>query len=59
MYYSDDDNDYGRNAAFELSHILADDPGRPALRAVADRPVITKAQELFGFRCAVGLEEGL
>jgi hypothetical protein len=23
------------------------------------RSVITKAQELFGFRCAVGLEEGI
>jgi len=23
------------------------------------RPVITKAEELFGFRCDVGLEEGI
>ena len=54
MYYSDDDNDDGRSAVFAVKYLprTQDDP-------MCRRPVITKAQELFGFRCAVGLEEGL
>ena len=40
--------------AFEVKYLprTQDDP-------MCRRPVITKAQELFGFRCAVGLEEGI
>jgi hypothetical protein len=53
MYYGDDDNDDGRSAVFAVKYLprTQDDP-------MCRRPVITKAQELFGFRCAVGLEEG-
>jgi UDP-glucuronate decarboxylase len=40
--------------AFEVKYLprTQDDP-------MCRRPVITKAQELFGFRCDVGLEEGI
>jgi UDP-glucuronate decarboxylase len=43
-----------RSAAFAVKYLprTQDDP-------MCRRPVITKAQELFGFRCAVGLEEGI
>ena len=43
-----------RSGAFEVKYLprTQDDP-------MCRRPVITKAQELFGFRCAVGLEEGI
>ena len=43
-----------RSAAFELKYLprTQDDP-------MCRRPVITKAQELFGFRCDVRLEEGI
>ena len=43
-----------RSAAFEVTYLprTQDDP-------MCRRPVITKAQELFGFRCDVGLEEGI
>ena len=45
-------DDYG--SAFEVTYIprTQDDP-------MCRRPVITKAQELFGFNCTVGLEEGI
>jgi UDP-glucuronate decarboxylase len=48
----DDGNDDG--AAFEVTYLrrTQDDP-------MCRRPVITKAEELFGFRCDVGLEEGI
>jgi len=41
-------------AAFAVKYLprTQDDP-------MCRRPVITKAEELFGFRCAVGLEEGI
>lgn len=47
----DDDDD---GAAFAVKYLprTQDDP-------MCRRPVITKAEELFGFRCAVGLEEGI
>ena len=43
-----------RSAAFEVTYLpkTQDDP-------MCRRPVITKAEELFGFRCDVGLEEGI
>ena len=43
-----------RSAAFAVKYLprTQDDP-------MCRRPVITKAQELFGFRCDVGLEEGI
>ena len=42
------------DGAFEVKYLpkTQDDP-------MCRRPVITKAQELFGFRCDVGLEEGI
>ena len=42
------------NSAFEVKYLprTQDDP-------MCRRPVITKAQELFGFSCTVGLEEGI
>ena len=42
------------NGAFEVKYLprTQDDP-------MCRRPVITKAQELFGFSCVVGLEEGI
>lgn len=42
------------NGAFEVKYIsrTQDDP-------MCRRPVITKAEELFGFECKVGLEEGI
>ena len=42
------------DAAFAVKYLprTQDDP-------MCRRPVITKAQELFGFRCDVGLEEGI
>ena len=42
------------NFAFAVKYLprTQDDP-------MCRRPVITKAEELFGFRCAVGLEEGI
>jgi UDP-glucuronate decarboxylase len=48
----DDDDD--RSAAFAVKYLpkTQDDP-------MCRRPVITKAEELFGFRCAVTLEEGI
>jgi nucleoside-diphosphate-sugar epimerase len=53
----DDDGNDGRSndgAAFAVKYLprTQDDP-------MCRRPVITKAQELFGFRCDVGLEEGI
>lgn len=44
----------GGGGAFAVKYLprTQDDP-------MCRRPVITKAQELFGFRCAVGLEEGI
>lgn len=47
----DDDNS---NGAFAVKYLprTQDDP-------MCRRPVITKAQELFGFNCVVGLEEGI
>jgi UDP-glucuronate decarboxylase len=44
----------GGGGAFEVKYLprTQDDP-------MCRRPVITKAQELFGFRCDVGLEEGI
>ena len=44
----------GDDAAFAVKYLprTQDDP-------MCRRPVITKAQELFGFSCAVGLEEGI
>jgi nucleoside-diphosphate-sugar epimerase len=46
-----DDDD---GAAFAVKYLprTQDDPK-------CRRPVITKAEELFGFRCDVGLEEGI
>lgn len=46
------DGDYG--GSFEVKYLprTQDDP-------MCRRPVITKAQELFGFECKVGLEEGI
>jgi len=43
-----------RSAAFAVKYLprTQDDP-------MCRRPVITKAQKLFGFRCDVGLEEGI
>jgi UDP-glucuronate decarboxylase len=51
---SGSDGDDDRSAAFEVTYLprTQDDP-------MCRRPVITKAQELFGFRCDVGLEEGI
>jgi UDP-glucuronate decarboxylase len=48
----DDDDDDG--AAFAVKYLprTQDDP-------MCRRPVITKAEELFGFRCDVALEEGI
>ena len=48
------DGDDDRSAAFAVTYLprTQDDP-------MCRRPVITKAQELFGFSCAVGLEEGI
>jgi len=54
----DGDDDDGchdeRSAAFEVKYLprTQDDP-------MCRRPVITKAEELFGFRCDVTLEEGI
>lgn len=44
----------GYSGAFEVKYLpkTQDDP-------MCRRPVITKAQELFGFTCDVGLEEGI
>ena len=44
----------GGGAAFDVKYLprTQDDP-------MCRRPVITKAQELFGFKCDVGLEEGI
>jgi UDP-glucuronate decarboxylase len=44
----------GRSAAFAVKYLprTQDDP-------MCRRPVITKAQELFGFSCEVTLEEGI
>jgi nucleoside-diphosphate-sugar epimerase len=44
----------GGNGAFEFKYLpkTQDDP-------MCRRPVITKAQELFGFSCKVDLEEGI
>ena len=44
----------GGGGAFAVKYLprTQDDP-------MCRRPVITKAQELFGFRCDVGLEEGI
>jgi UDP-glucuronate decarboxylase len=44
----------GSNGSFEVKYLprTQDDP-------MCRRPVITKAQELFGFECKVGLEEGI
>ena len=49
----DGDGD-GSNGSFEVKYLprTQDDP-------MCRRPVITKAQELFGFECKVGLEEGI
>ena len=49
LRHDDDDGD-----AFAVKYLpkTQDDP-------MCRRPVITKAQELFGFRCRVGLEEGI
>ena len=48
-----EDGDY-RSAAFDVKYLprTQDDP-------MCRRPVITKAEELFGFRCDVTLEEGI
>jgi len=50
----DDGGGDDRSAAFAVKYLprTQDDP-------MCRRPVITKAQELFGFRCDVGLEEGI
>ena len=50
----DGDDRSNDGAAFEVTYLprTQDDP-------MCRRPVITKAQELFGFRCDVGLEEGI
>lgn len=48
----DDDNDDGVAFAVKYLPRTQDDPK-------CRRPVITKAEELFGFSCAVGLEEGI
>jgi UDP-glucuronate decarboxylase len=50
----DDDDDDGAAFAFEVTYLprTQDDP-------MCRRPVITKAEELFGFRCDVTLEEGI
>ena len=51
---SDGSSNDGRSAAFAVKYLprTQDDP-------MCRRPVITKAQELFGFECKVGLEEGI
>jgi hypothetical protein len=59
MYYSDDDNDDGRSAAFESTYHLPTTQDDPHYAPLPTDPVIIKAQELSGFRCAVGLEEGI
>jgi UDP-glucuronate decarboxylase len=48
------DGDDDRSGAFAVKYLprTQDDP-------MCRRPVITKAQELFGFKCDVGLEEGI
>jgi UDP-glucuronate decarboxylase len=48
----DDDDDDGVAFAVKYLPRTQDDP-------MCRRPVITKAEELFGFSCAVGLEEGI
>jgi UDP-glucuronate decarboxylase len=49
-----DITDGGYGSAFEVKYLprTQDDP-------MCRRPVITKAEELFGFECKVGLEEGI
>ena len=49
-----EDGDDDRSGAFAVKYLprTQDDP-------MCRRPVITKAQELFGFSCVVGLEEGI
>jgi UDP-glucuronate decarboxylase len=47
-----DDDDDGVTFAVKYLPRTQDDPK-------CRRPVITKAEELFGFRCDVGLEEGI
>lgn len=49
-----DDDDDGAAFAFEVTYLprTQDDP-------MCRRPVITKAEELFGFSCKVDLEEGI
>jgi UDP-glucuronate decarboxylase len=44
----------GGGAAFDVKYLprTQDDP-------MCRRPVITKARELFGFECKVGLDEGI
>lgn len=44
----------GDGASFNVKYLpkTQDDP-------MCRRPVITKAQDLFGFKCDVGLEEGI
>jgi nucleoside-diphosphate-sugar epimerase len=50
----DDGSHHDRSGAFAVKYLprTQDDP-------MCRRPVITKAEELFGFRCVVGLEEGI
>ena len=50
----DDGSHDDRSGAFEVKYTprTQDDP-------ICRRPVITKAEELFGFSCVVGLEEGI
>ena len=50
----DDRSHDDRSTAFAVKYLprTQDDP-------MCRRPVITKAQELFGFRCDFGLEEGI
>jgi nucleoside-diphosphate-sugar epimerase len=50
----DDGSHDDRSGAFEVKYTprTQDDP-------MCRRPVITKAEELFGFRCDVTLEEGI
>lgn len=52
LRHDDDDDDDGDAFAVKYLPKTQDDP-------MCRRPVITKAQELFGFRCAVTLEEGI
>jgi nucleoside-diphosphate-sugar epimerase len=49
-----DITDGGYGNAFEVKYLprTQDDP-------MCRRPVITKARELFGFKCDIGLEEGI